>query len=162
MSTDAVPADRSLDTPHADLVALSARFAHAFLRWLDTSTSDGLTYHRLRLLEELHCRGPAKMVTLADGLGLSARNVTALADSLETDGLVRRVAHPTDRRATLLELTAPGVAAADESLAPRLAAMGRLFDEISPGARSCLTDAMTTLVAALEPPTAPASGRTLT
>ena len=34
--------------------------------------------------------------------------MTAVADSLEDEGLLRRVAHPSDRRATLLELTADG------------------------------------------------------
>jgi DNA-binding MarR family transcriptional regulator len=156
MSIDAAPADGVLDDiPHGELVELSARFAHAFLRYLDTSLSDGVTYPGLRLLQALHCNGPAKMVTLAEGLGLSARNMTALADALEAEGLVRRTAHPTDRRAILLELTPTGLAAADESLAPRLAALGRLFDELSPAARAGLAKALTTLVAAIEPPTCP-------
>ena len=73
-----------------------------FLRWLDACPEGGFTYPRLRVLEALHCQGPAKMKSLADALGLSARNMTAVADSLESEGLLRRVAHPTDRRATLL------------------------------------------------------------
>ena len=73
--------------------------------------SDGLTYPRLRVLEELHCHGPAKLRSLADLVGMSARNLTALADGLEAEGFARRIDHPTDRRVTLLELTAAGVAA---------------------------------------------------
>ena len=139
------------DIPHRELVELSARFAHAFRRWLDAKGGDdGLTYPGLRVLESLHCEGPAKMKALADGLGLSARNMTTVADALETDGLVRRVAHPSDRRATLLELTPTGMAAADESLAPRLAEISRLFDELSPTARHNLRNALATLVAAME------------
>jgi len=133
-----------------DLVELSAHFAHAYLRWLDAGTTGGLTYPRLRLLEALHCQGPEKMSSLAESLGMSARNMTALADSLETEGLLRRVAHPTDRRATLLELTGSGLAAADESLAPRLAEMGQLFDELSPTARARLRSTLDTLVAAMD------------
>jgi DNA-binding MarR family transcriptional regulator len=90
------------------------------------------------------------MKTLADALGLSARNLTAVADSLESDGLLRRVAHPSDRRATLLELTDEGLLAADKSLVPRLVEISRLFDELSPTERSALRATLTTLVGAME------------
>jgi DNA-binding MarR family transcriptional regulator len=138
------------DISHRELVELSARFSHSFQKWLDKGCGGVLTYPRLRVLEALHCQGPAKMKTLADGLGLSARNMTAVADSLENEGLLRRVAHPSDRRATLLELTDSGLAAADESLGPRLAEISRLFDQLSPAARDELRGALETLVAAME------------
>ena len=138
------------DIPHRELLELSARFSHSFLKWVDASSAGGLSYPRLRVLEALHCQGPAKMKTLADGLGLTARNMTAVADSLEDEGLLRRVAHPTDRRATLLGLTDEGVAAADESLVPRLAEISRLFDQLSPTARTNLRGVLTTLVEAME------------
>src|SRR6188474_338647 len=115
MSVETAP-DHAEEVRHRDLVEMSARFSQAFLRWLDDSPGGGLTYPRLRILETLHCQGPAKMRSLADDIGLSPRNLTALADSLETEGLVRRTPHPTDRRVTLLELTDDGMAAAGESL----------------------------------------------
>ena len=139
-----------VEIPHRELVELAARFTHGFRRWLDDCGPDGLTYPSLRVLESLHCEGPAKMKVLADSLGLSARNMTTVADSLENDGLIRRVAHPTDRRATLLQLTPTGQAAADESLAPRLGEISRLFDELSPTARDNLGLALATLVATME------------
>jgi DNA-binding MarR family transcriptional regulator len=132
--------------PHRDLVELSARFSQAFLRWLDESPGGGLTYPRLRILESLHCQGPEKMRSLADAIGLSARNMTALADSLEADGLVRRTPHPTDRRITLLELTDEGMAAAGESLTPRLVAVSSVFDDLSPTERERLRAALEKLV----------------
>ena len=151
MSADAGAApNTAIEEATTDLVDLSAHFAHAFLRWLDGSGAGGFTYPRLRVLETLHCKGPAMMRTLADGLGLSARNLTAVADGLEADGLVRRVAHPTDRRVTILELTDSGFAAADESLAPRMAEISRLFDELTPTARSEFQQSHAALVAAME------------
>lgn len=132
--------------PHRDLVALSARFSQAFLRWLDESPGGGLTYPRLRVLETLHCQGPAKMRSLADSIGLSARNMTALADSLEADGLVRRTSHPTDRRITLLELTDEGREAAGDSLTPRLIAVSSVFDDLTPADRERLERVLETLV----------------
>jgi DNA-binding MarR family transcriptional regulator len=142
--------DAAVDIPHRELLEMSARFAHGFLRWVDARPAGGLTYPRLRVLEALHCQGPAKMKTLADTLGLTARNMTAVADSLESEGLVRRVDHPSDRRVTLLELTDEGLTAADESLVPRLAEISRLFDQLSPNARHELRDTLATLVAAME------------
>jgi DNA-binding MarR family transcriptional regulator len=48
------------------------------------------------------------MSDLRDRLGVWARNITVLVDGLERDGFVRRVPHPTDRRATLIELSHEG------------------------------------------------------
>ena len=149
VTSDTGPHD-ALEIQHRELVELSARFSHSFEKWLDKRCDGVLTYPRLRVLEALHCQGPAKMKTLADGLGLSARNMTAVADSLETEGLLRRVAHPSDRRATLLELTDIGQAAADQSLVPRLAQISRLFDQLSPTARDELRNSLATLVVAME------------
>lgn len=142
--------DATIDIAHRELLELTARFARGFLKWVDASPTGGLTYPRLRVLEALQCQGPAKMKSLADALGLTARNMTAVADSLESEGLLRRVAHPSDRRATLLELTDDGVAAAGQSLGPRLAEISRLFDELSPAARNELRGTLATLVAAME------------
>jgi DNA-binding MarR family transcriptional regulator len=148
--TSDVAHDTAGDISHRELLELSARFSHTFQKWVDARPAGGLSYQRLCVLEALHCQGPAKMKTLADALGLSARNMTAVADSLEDEGLLRRVAHPTDRRATLLELTDDGLAAADKSLGPRLAEISRLFDELSPTARNDLRRTLTTLVTAME------------
>ncbi len=70
------------------------------------------------------------MADLAAQLGISARNMTALADALEAAQLVVRRPHPSDRRAILIELTAGGIGAAETSLGPGLDAMARLFDRM--------------------------------
>ena len=104
-----------------------------YMRWLRAQApAGGPTTSRLRLLESLHCEGPQRMSDLADALGVTPRNITALVDGLEEEGMVRRVAHPTDRRATLIELTD---AAPDpvELMAAHRAAIGQLF--------GCMTDA---------------------
>lgn len=138
-----------LEAPNRELVELSARFAHSFTRWLDGAAGE-LPYPRLRVLEVLHCQGPAMMKNLAEEVGLSARNLTTLADGLEHEGLIRRVPHPTDRRATLLELTSAGVRAAECSLAPRLAEIGHLFDLLSPTQKTQLARGLRTLADGLE------------
>jgi DNA-binding MarR family transcriptional regulator len=113
------------------LVARTARFAGAFLRWMDSRACGRLTYPRLRLLEALHSGGPAKMADLATQLGISARNMTALVDALEEARMVVRRPHPGDRRATLIELTPVGIGAAETTLGPGLDAIAELFDRLT-------------------------------
>lgn len=132
--------------PRRQLVDLSVRFASAYLRWMESASTNRLNYPRLRLLEQLHCDGPQMMRALAEDLGLTPRNVTALVDALEADGLVRRVAHPSDRRATLVEPTPAGVDAAEETLEPKLAAVGELFDDLTPDDRDRLAEILVTLL----------------
>ena len=132
--------------PLRHLVEDTAAFAHAYLRWLDTQAGDGLTLPRLRLVERLSCKGPAMMRALADELGLSPRNMTALVDSLEAEGLVRRKPHPTDRRATVVELTESGDAAACETvLIPQMGAMSCLFTDLESAEQEKFSAALATL-----------------
>ena len=133
--------------PNRELLELASAFTQEFGRWVGATDCDGLTYPRMRILEALHCQGPSKLKSLADLVGMSARNLTVLADGLEADGLARRVDHPTDRRITLLELTPKGSAAADESLAPRLARLGQIFDGLTPTERRQLEDSLRVVVA---------------
>jgi DNA-binding MarR family transcriptional regulator len=68
----------------------------------------GLTTARAGLLWALLHDGSMTQRALAARLGVTPRNVTGLLDALQADGLVAREAHPTDRRATLVSLTAKG------------------------------------------------------
>ena len=68
----------------------------------------GLTPARTHLLWLVHAQGPSTQGALARDLQVSPRNVTGLVDALEAGGFARRTPHPTDRRATLVELTEQG------------------------------------------------------
>lgn len=104
MSTVSSKAAREATT--AELVLAMQSFIDTFMRWSKAKAEEsGPGLSRLRLLNTLHCEGPQKMADLADTLGVTPRSVTALVDGLEEDGAVRRTAHPTDRRVTLIELT---------------------------------------------------------
>src|SRR3954447_15720753 len=80
-------------------------FVQGFDAWMLRASvaTTGESVARLRLLYELHCNGPRKMADLAHSRGVTPRNITALVDALEGEGRVRRVAHPTDRRVTIVE-----------------------------------------------------------
>ena len=93
-------------SPRLRLVELLWSFTPAFQRWSESlMTEKGLSPQRLRILGSIHDRGPRIMSELKEELGVTATNITALVDSLEKDGLVMRQAHPSDRRATVIELT---------------------------------------------------------
>jgi DNA-binding MarR family transcriptional regulator len=100
----------------------------------------------MRLLGALHCKGPQIMCSLGDELGTTARNVTTLVDGLESEGLVRRTPHVTDRRATVVELTPAGFAKAEELLGPFHAQITGLFRELSSEDRKELVRVLGTLL----------------
>lgn len=64
-----------------------------------------LTGPRLRVLSTVSENGPIRMNELAAKLGVKARTVTDFVDALEQDKLLVRIPDPTDRRATLIQLT---------------------------------------------------------
>src|SRR4051812_8100850 len=89
----------------------------------------GMSFGRTRALRRL-ARRPVSMRGLADAPGVGPANATVVVDDLEAQGLVRRRAHATDRRAKVVELTRKGTELArraEEILAappPALSALG--------------------------------------
>lgn len=93
-----------------------------------------LTPARHRMLRVLARAGePQRQTTLAGWLDVVPRSITSLVDDLEQAGLVERAPDPTDRRATLVSLTAQGrevLAAADAERRRRAdELLSRLSDE---------------------------------
>jgi DNA-binding MarR family transcriptional regulator len=70
----------------------------------------GLTFARYEALMLLTFSrtGRLPMRVMGDRLQLHPTSVTNIVDRLQGDGLVRRTPHPTDRRATLVEITESG------------------------------------------------------
>jgi len=71
----------------------------------------GLTFARFEALVLLYFsrKGALPMRVMGERLQLHPTSVTNIVDRLETDGLVRRTPHPTDRRTTLVEITDAGL-----------------------------------------------------
>lgn len=74
----------------------------------------GLTPAQATAMREL--TGPMTMRELADRMSCEPSNATFVVDKLEKQGLIQRRAHPTDRRARQLVLTAKGQALRGELL----------------------------------------------
>src|SRR5207244_2596003 len=73
-----------------------------------STPANGLTHARAAVLMALHREGSLTGVDLAKRFKVTPRNVTALVDALESQGLVTRQPHPLDRRAQLVAPTRAG------------------------------------------------------
>jgi DNA-binding MarR family transcriptional regulator len=68
----------------------------------------GLTFARYQVLGMLRWTGPMTLGAVGHHLWITPGTVTSSVDRLEAVGLCRRLSHPTDARATLVEITAKG------------------------------------------------------
>lgn len=88
--------------------AVAQRINDTSTGWLEPFGLSALSYHVLARLQA----APTHAITLsvlARSLHTRAQTITSLINTLESDGLVRRIAHASDRRATLARLTAKGL-----------------------------------------------------
>lgn len=88
------------------------RFDEAATRLLGINRTDG------RCLDVLDQRGPLSAGDLARECGLTTGAMTTLLDRMEEFGYLRRVAHPTDRRRVMVELTAKARRRAEQIYGP--------------------------------------------
>ena len=68
----------------------------------------GLTFARYQVLGMLRWAGPLTLGAVGHRLWITPGTVTSAIDRLESAELCRRVSHPTDARATLVEITTKG------------------------------------------------------
>ena len=109
----------------------------------------GLTRARATLLAYLHDQGPTIQRVLAGALRVSPRNMTGLVNGLQASGLVKRLPHPTDGRAALVELTDDGVRAAAALARDEREFAQYLFADRTAGELSNLTVGLEQLLARL-------------
>ncbi len=93
---------------------------------------EGASYARARLLMHVAREGPLRSVEIASSFGQAPRTVTEAIDGLERDGLVRRTADPSDRRAKLISITDAGRAAIEGAEASKQAYIDTVFGALSP------------------------------
>lgn len=90
----------------------------------------GLT--ALRALNSLERHGPQQVSELATDLDLNSSTASRLSDRLSVAGYITRRVSPTNRRATLLELTCEGQRVLDELVSLRLQAFRAVVDRMAP------------------------------
>jgi DNA-binding MarR family transcriptional regulator len=140
------------------LYELTARLGQVMQRGL---AERGLTTSRAEVLFRLHGGGPMMQRELSQALRCTPRHVTALVDQLEADGLAARRRHPTDRRATLVMLTAKGTKLAARIFAERENAAREMLGDLPASDLATTVAVLRTFIDRLGPPVdeAPASTR---
>ncbi|MBD0379205.1 MarR family winged helix-turn-helix transcriptional regulator [Paenibacillus sedimenti] len=99
-----------------------------------------LTGPRLRVLGAVSEFGPIRMNDLAQKMGIRAITVTQFVDALEKEGLLVRLPDPTDRRATLLQLTETAPALLEKAREASRQVTEKMMEPLSMEMRSQLLD----------------------
>ncbi|MFD5426566.1 MarR family winged helix-turn-helix transcriptional regulator [Streptomyces sp. NPDC127084] len=141
---------RAVLTASRLLVAVSARSLAA--------VEERVTLPQFRLLVVLSMQGPAKLVTLADRLGVNPSTAMRMVDRLIAAGLAVREPNPDSRRETLLRLTDEGHALVEDVMARRRREITAIVTRLDPAQRTALVDALTAFTEAGGEPAAPAAG----
>ena len=93
-------------------------------------------------LETLRRGGPLRVSELAVREQLTQPGMTILLHRLEADGLARRIADPTDGRATLVEITAAGIELVEARHASRRAIFAAEVQRLAPAEQAALQAAV--------------------
>jgi DNA-binding MarR family transcriptional regulator len=134
-------------TPLSPLDAL-LRAHHAVSSLLDDLlVQHGLSVAKLGVLRQLS-QGPLPLGALAQRQSCVRSNITQLVDRMETEGLVRRLHDPDDRRVTLAELTDAGRTRLVAGLASQTAAERYLMRDMTEAEASTLAHLLLRLAVA--------------
>ncbi len=93
---------------------------------------------QLRALQSLERLGPSLVTELGTDLDLLPSTASRLSDRLADAGYITRRVSPTNRRATLLEMTDAGRAVLDELIELRIHAFGEVVRHMSEPERAAL------------------------
>lgn len=101
--------------------------------------SQGLCLTDFAVLEVLLHKGPLPVNTIGRRVLLTSGSITAAVDRLERRGLVERRAHPSDRRARIVELTTTGTDLIRSAFTDHAHALDEAVQGLSPDERRTLT-----------------------
>jgi DNA-binding MarR family transcriptional regulator len=116
------------------LVAVSARSLAA--------VEEALTLPQLRMLVALESHGPLNLSQLAAELGVQPSTALRMLDRLVAIGMVARDASPTDRRTTVISLTATGRRTVSDVTERRRSEIARIVAAMPAGQRRHLIQAL--------------------
>ncbi|KIF74189.1 hypothetical protein QR77_09710 [Streptomyces sp. 150FB] len=119
------------------------------------SVADRVTLPQFRLLVVLATHGDAKLVELAERLGVNPSTAMRMLDRLIAAGLADRQSNPDNRRETMLRLTPEGRSVVEDVTAARRREITAIVERLTPGQRSALVGALTAFTEAGGEPAAP-------
>jgi DNA-binding MarR family transcriptional regulator len=137
------PADPASDESLSEALAAVVRQLRE--KSVETLAPWDITPAHLRALRVLNRHGTMRLSAISDHLQIAPRTATEVVDALEDRDLVRRLADPGDRRATLVEVTEHGADVLAEIRATRGPEAGRVFARLSPADRAELASILSKL-----------------
>ncbi|MEV0035610.1 MarR family transcriptional regulator [Streptomyces sp. NPDC050804] len=114
-----------------------------------------VTLPQYRLLAVLATHGDAKLVEVAERLGVNPSTAMRMLDRLIAVGLATRQSNPDNRRETMLRLTPEGRRLVEEVTAARHREISAIVARLTPGQRSALVGALTAFTRAGGEPAVP-------
>ena len=117
-----------------------------FARLEEALKSVGLSAAKYKVLSQIaKSKEPVPLRLLAEEQQCVASNVTTLVDRLETDGLVRRVDDPADRRSKRAELTELGKEKAEDGARVVAEVEAAFAESLGPTERLALANVLSSL-----------------
>jgi DNA-binding MarR family transcriptional regulator len=152
MSGKRTAAEAAAKTPAARAVLAIMRTAVWLLEELEpVFAAHQTTAARFDVLETLSAFGqPVRPVEIRDKLRVPAQTITGTLDSLQQEGLIRRIPHPSDRRSILVELTTSGAASVAKLCQPLIAVEERLMSGVSPARIDALLQTLDAVQATIQ------------
>jgi DNA-binding MarR family transcriptional regulator len=145
--------------PEAELAdRLHSAAIHLLRRLRVHDQASGLTGPRLSALSVVVFAGPLSMGDLAAAEQVRPPTVSRMVRELEMEGLVRRVADPSDGRVLMVEATAEGVRILQEGRRRRVEALAARIAELGAEERGVLERAAQTLERLALPASHPGRG----
>jgi DNA-binding MarR family transcriptional regulator len=131
----------------AELADALRRITHVMRRYAGAPyVKKGWPTAQIQLLLMVDSLGDRpRMGAVRERLGVTGRAITSAVDALERDGLLRREADPTDRRASLLAITETGRERLDEIERMQRAHADDTFDVLDGPERRTLLELLTRL-----------------
>ncbi|MET7644948.1 MarR family transcriptional regulator [Streptomyces sp. NPDC005426] len=141
---------RAVLTASRLLVAVSARSL--------ATVEDRVTLPQFRLLVVLATHGDAKLVSLAERLGVNPSTAMRMVDRLIAAGLAERQLNPANRRETSLRVTPEGSRLVEDVTSARRREVAAIVERLAPEQCTALIEALTAFTAAGGEPVVPGGG----
>jgi MarR family 2-MHQ and catechol resistance regulon transcriptional repressor len=118
----------------------------------------GFCFSDFATLEALLHKGPQSVTEIAHRIGLTASSMSIALDRLERRGLIRRHAHPTDRRNRVIRLTGAGKKLIEKAFQEHASIMEDIGKSLSTKERAVLIELLKRLGKGAEGLFRPTSG----
>jgi DNA-binding MarR family transcriptional regulator len=131
---DPVDARPNAPSPSPASVVLALRRSTRSVQHLLTAQAGahGLSLPELLTLVRATDEEGVTVTAARHALGMRSSSMTALADRLERDRLLRRAPHPTDRRSTVLRATPKGRRVVERALGPIVGGVAGIVSSLKP------------------------------